>query len=319
MPPGAIPTLLRCPARDSSSLGHRDLTTPALRPTSSHPRRSARQLPLRKAALPQTRSLFPSPPHPCPPTAASPATLLLEGRLRQEPALARAWVAQNEPLLVPLPRGGDTPLPGRCLSPRQGNGFGGFGQDSCRATAAHHQPLGKDRGDRPQATCGPHLSQAGDGLRGSPCSPLQLWVLSLGREVGARALLAAQEPDLCSRSQNPAPQPLLHAPAGQTERLRRAPSPAESHRLVKAPRPGSTRAAARGLAAGRDRQCSRGHREEGGCASLPGPWLGRSRCAPGRGNGEQRADHQAKQGHACWLLLWGQHSVGTARGQRKRT
>lgn len=115
-------------------------------------------------------------------------------------------------------------LPGRCLSPRQGNGFGGFGQDSCRDAAAHHQPLRQDRGDRPQATCGLHLSQARDGLRGSPCSPLRLRVLSVGREVGAWMLLAAQEPDLCSRSQKLAPKPLLHAPAGQTERLCRAPA-----------------------------------------------------------------------------------------------
>lgn len=175
-------------------------------------------------------------------------------------------------------------LPGHCLSPRQTNGFGGFGQDcaelvppaqTChqRDPAAHPPFSGQDR-----AGTVPRLL----GASPCPCSALWLWMPSSGRKVEAQVAPVAQQPadPHCSApctSRMPEPTQRSPAPAG------RDPEPS----WVRGAGEGSTAPQA-GSRAGR--LCRR-HQKEG-VYRLRGPLLGRSRRAPGRGHGER--SHQPR-------------------------
>ena len=206
-------------------------------------------------------------------------------------------MAQTKPLLVPLPlaatrippQGRDTPRPrGHRLSPRQTNGFGGFGQDSHEAGASSADLLPErtccsppvlwagQRGNRPQATglCTPPSKGRAAGL-----TPLSLLTPSAGGAqfgeesggTGGAGCPAAWRSSphgprkshgkLCSVHQQDKPTDSAEPCTSREGALSRV----QCDRLVKPPRLRSTRAALLSLAAGKD---SSSKDAERGCLSL---------------------------------------------------
>lgn len=264
---------------------------------------------------------------PVPPTAAPPATLLLNGCLSQEPALARSreggGTDQASPSATtagshPDPaagRGHTTVLccPGTASPRAKQTGLVALGrvdtelvppaQTCCqRHLAAHPQSFGQDRGgDRPQATglCTPPRQGTHCGAYPAVPSHPFGWGCSIwgGRWGHRQRWLPSSLVILSALDQGKVPQ--NSAPC--TSRMNR-PTRQNLHQSGGSPEPSSVQQAGEATTALQclcctSQPCSREgqlfkRRQKEGVYSWQGPLLRRSRRAPGRGDGER--SHQPR-------------------------